>query len=385
MNGLFIVDSDYNSLVQKGVVSGIAARNEGGFLGEAITVHPFALCDRNISLSGGACLVEIRNPTGGRVRPILWLRYLLHLCVVLHRVTGLVRRHRIDFIRAQDPYFCGLLGYIAARITGRKFCISVHADYDRMEELAPGRAAPRIFQSRYLAKCLERFLFSRADRILAITEYTARYAERNGAREDRIRLFRHMLDMSDFCFTPHPGGNVISVVSRLSLQKHILDVVTIALALKQRGVVCRIEVAGDGDLRDQLEDMIRCHELNKMVVLLGFQDRRGVADLYRRAAVNLALHGGASLIEASFSGRPTVAYDWEWHREAVIDGETGCLVAEGDQLAAADALADLLSAPERSSQMGRNANQLIMKKYDGAALLEARRDVYRGLVGSGIE
>ena len=45
--------------------------------------------------------------------------------------------------------------------------------------------------------------------------------------------------------------------------------------------------------------------------------------------------------------RPTVAYDWEWHGELVIDGDTGRLVPEGDCLAAASALAELLEAPER--------------------------------------
>ena len=381
MNGLFIVNSDYDSLVEKGVAHGISERREDGFLETAITIHPFAVQNRELDLAPGARLIEIRNPDYRGWRPIQWVVYLAHICAVIFRLVILVRRCEIDFVRAQDPYYCGLIGLIVARLTGRKFCISIHADYDRMDELDPGRGAPRIFGSRSFAKRLERFLLARADRVLAISQYIADYACRNGADRRVIRLFRHMVNTEDFSTSPFPENQTVSVVSRLSLQKHILDVAKIARELADRAVVFRIEIAGGGEDRKRLEALLRELGVDEKVVLLGFQSRKTVAELLGRSSINLCLCGGASLIEAGMVGRPSVAYDWEWHREVVVDGETGRLVGEGDWRGAAAAVAELLEQPARAAEMGRSAGAKVRAMYDRQTLLAARREVYRELVG----
>lgn len=381
MNGLFIVNSDYDSLVEKGVARGISERREDGFLQTAITIHPFALQNRELDLAPGVRLIEIKNPDYRGWRPVQWALYLAHICAVVFRLTSLVGRYEIDFVRAQDPYYCGLIGLIVARLTGRKFCISIHADYDRMDEMDPGRGAPRIFGSRTLAKRLERFLLMRVNRLLAISQYIADYASRNGASEGVIRLFRHMVNTEDFSTSPSPKNRTISVVSRLSLQKYILDVARIARELSDRAVAFSIEIAGDGEDRERLESLLRDLHVDDRVALLGFQNRKAVANLLGRSSINLCLCGGASLIEAGMVGRPSVAYDWEWHREVVVDGATGRVVDEGDWKAAAAAIAELLEQPEQAAEMGRSAGAKVRAMYDRRALLAARREVYRELVG----
>ena len=384
MIGLFILDSDYDSLLRKGVADGILDRLEDGFLERAITIHPFTQSDRQVDLSPNVTLFEMKQPNGRGPRPVLWFVFLIHLIKVTSRTISLVRQNHVDFIRAQDPYFCGLIGLVVSRLTGRRFCVSIHADYDRMDELDPKFGAPRIFGSRQLACWLERRVLSRADRVLAITGYIAGYARRHGAPAERIRLFRHMVKIDNFSPTPVSSeSNLICVVSRLTLQKHILDVARVARALKDRGVRFQIEVAGDGEARADLISLIRELDVEDKVKLLGFQSRGSVAELLARSAVNLCLCGGASLIEAGMIGRPSVAYDWEWHNEVVIDGETGRLVAEGDYEAAAAAIADLLSEPKRICQMGVASGRLMRDMYDLDALLEARRAAYRDLLAIG--
>src|SRR3546814_5502872 len=54
MVGIFVLDSDYDSLLRKGVVDSISDRLEDGLLHEAITIHPFALHERRIEQIGRA-------------------------------------------------------------------------------------------------------------------------------------------------------------------------------------------------------------------------------------------------------------------------------------------------------------------------------------------
>jgi glycosyltransferase involved in cell wall biosynthesis len=295
----------------------------------------------------------------------------------------------MDFVRAQDPYFCGLIGYLVARGTRRPFCISVHADYDKMHELDKRGGAPRIFGSRALARRLESWLLAHADRVLVITDYIARYAESRGAARDRIRLFRHVIDTATFeqvgsSGRATAGGTedrpVISVVSRLSAQKYIDDVVDIALALRKRGVDFEIRVAGDGDERDRLERAIDRAALRDSVVLLGFQDQAALGRLHEVSVLHLSLICGASLIEACTAGICVIGYDVEWQSELIRTGETGVLVPAHDCEAAANAIEQLLRAPEERRRLGAAARAAARSMFDPQTLRGVRRGVYRDLV-----
>ncbi|RPJ19674.1 MAG: glycosyltransferase family 1 protein [Desulfobacteraceae bacterium] len=296
----------------------------------------------------------------------------------------MVCKNKVDFIRAQDPFLCGLIGYAISLLTARPFCISVHADYERMNQMDPGGAAPRFLGSYNLTRHLEKFLLARSDLVLAVSGYIAEYVKRCGARPERVRVFRHFIDPRFFdppTETIRAEPPVVSVVSRLSRQKYILDLPRIAVALAGMGVDFRIEVAGDGEARRELEKKIKDLELSDRIVLLGYQDRQGVADLLGRSSACLVLCGGASLLETAAMSKPPVAYDWEWHSEIVETGNTGMLVPEGDTFGAAKALKYLLQNPELAADMGRQARERVTEMYQRDHLLETRRAAYAELIG----
>ena len=169
VRALFILDSDYDSLVAKGVIAAASVRTEDGLFEQAYSAHPFASHDRRIQLATDHTLIEFRQDLSPALRPILWARYARHLARVVLTLTALVRRENIAVVRAQDPYFCGFIGWVVSLLAGARFCISIHTDYDRAEELDPATGAPCIFGSRGLARKLERFMLGRAERILVIS------------------------------------------------------------------------------------------------------------------------------------------------------------------------------------------------------------------------
>jgi glycosyltransferase involved in cell wall biosynthesis len=383
VNGLFVLHSDIESLRKKGVLENIFERDEDGFMDSVITFHPLTRKDHVENLGPHNVVHELKQPESSAFRPISWLKMGWHLAHAISYGKTLVEKNKVSFIRAQDPFLCGMIGYGVSRLTRKPFCISIHADYEKMNKLDPGGAAPRLFSSYKMARRLEKFLLGRTDLVLAVTGYIAEYAKRRGARPERVRLFRHFIDPRFFdspIQSIRENPPTVGVVSRLSRQKHILDLPRIAVALKDMGVGFRIEVAGDGEVRVELEKKIKDMGLSDGIVLLGYQDRQGVAALLGRASVYLALHGGASLAEAAAMACPTVAYDWEWHSEIVENQKTGILVPEGDPATAADALRQLLENPARALEMGREARERVRELYRRDVLLEARRAAYAELV-----
>lgn len=389
MNGLFIVPTDLDSLEHKGVLEKVLARDEKGFLQKVVTVHPFALNERVVEIAPNHRVYEFRQPASAGWRIASWWRFLLHLARLVRLIRGIIEREEISFVRAQDPFFSGLVGYLASRRPRRPFCISIHADYGKMAELDPVAGAPRIFGSRRAAQWLERALLQRADRVLAITGYIGRYVEEHGADPNRIRLFRHRIDLRRYSSGAHKKcsqkGNkpTIAVISRLSPQKHVMDLIPIAAELRELQASFVIEVAGGGELWERFHVEVQAHGLGDYIKLLGFQSPQQVAELLRRCTVCLVLCGGASLVECAAAGSPVVAYEWEWHSELILEGKTGHLVEVGDIEGAAKALIHLLNNPDIRTSMGRRLRKRVHKMYNEKSLLEVRRSVYRELIGRG--
>jgi glycosyltransferase involved in cell wall biosynthesis len=386
MKAIFIVPSDYDSLADKGVLHIVRQRDEDNLLTALWTIHPFALHRRDIAIADGHTLVEFGQPQSAYLRFVSWIRQLNHLLSIVSYLRKLIAQESVDFVRSNDPYFCGLLGYAATRWTKAKFCVSLHADYDKMDELDPYVGAPRIFGSRRAAKWLEWFILSRADRILAITRYMADYARRNGAPPSRVALFRHHIDLSPVTTSPKKMAEqdssvpIIALVSRLSRQKSIADLPAVAENLRSLGVEFQIQVAGDGPERARLESMLTKMGLTRHVRFLGFRSAEQVRDLLVRASASIVFIGGASLVEAAAAESPTVAYDCEWHSELIENGITGFLVPEHDTRAAAQALSHLLRDQAMAKTVGKALRKRVCIEYGEANLLRQRQQAYRDLV-----
>lgn len=391
ISGLFIVPSDLISLERKGVLSGVLERTEKGFLSKAITIHPFTRCDRVVTLADGNIVYEYRQPESSRFRIVSWVLFLLHLLRVSWRIRRILQDEEITFVRAQDPYFSGLIGFLVSRYPRVPFCISIHSDYDKMFVLDPEFGAPKIFGSRDLAKKLERYLLKRADRVLAISDYIGAYAVRNGAARESLRVFRHILNLQRFLDKGKEAASqllefpdqklIISAVCRLSRQKYVYDFLEMAKRLKSKRDDFVLVIAGGGEEEEELRRRIAAEDLSDVVILAGFLPQDAVAALRMRSVVNLCLLDGLSLIEACIAGRPIVAYDVEWHSEILQNNVTGLIVPEGATADLADAVRYLLDKPAEANRMGTGARNRAIEIFDPDKVRAARRSVYEELVG----
>lgn len=89
-----------------------------------------------------------------------------------------------------------------------------------------------------------------------------------------------------------------------------------------------------------------------------------------------------TILEAMRSGLPVIASDVGGVREAVVDDETGYLVARGDRAALADALRRTIVDEELRLKLGKAGRDRFLNEFVDAKMYEAVGEVYRRVAGS---
>ena len=391
LRGMFIVPSDLEDLKDKGVFHMIEDRTEGGFLGYVLTLHPSARNDRTVVVESNNIVVEMcyevrsKRGLGRTIQRIVHLGYAVHLACIL------CRRENIGFIRAQDPFFCGLIGWLTALIRRLPFCISIHADYEGRFILDGERGAPTLFGSFGNAQRVAGFLYRRCNLVLPIRDSLARDPMRAGVPESRIVTFPHAIDMRKMNSVTQSlprdvrefvrGRNLLLFTGRLSRENYVDDILEIGAGLRDRNDWA-IVLMGPGPESERLR--MNCSgsgDLAGNVMVAGSYKREVVHAAQKAADIGLCLMGGFSVIEFSALGTPVVSYDVEWHREMIVAGETGELVVEGDVEGIVTAVQSLLDDRETRERMGRAAHQRARIRHDVANVRPGRLAAYRRLVG----
>jgi glycosyltransferase involved in cell wall biosynthesis len=208
-----------------------------------------------------------------------------------------------------------------------------------------------------------------ADRLIAISEFTARYVER--LAPGRPVTVMH-LGTDRERFSPADGDRRVEIRRRLGLPVDVFVALTVrrlfyrngldtlldaALELRDRAV--HIVIGGSGPERGEIEDRIRREGLHNVRVV-GFIPDADLPDYYRAADVfvlptRTAEGFGLVLMEAAASGVAAIATDSGAPREIIDDGATGVLVPADAPHDLAAAIARLHDAPELLTAMSRAA------------------------------
>src|SRR3984957_1424358 len=158
-------------------------------------------------------------------------------------------------------------------------------------------------------------------------------------------------------------------VGRLCEQKGQLLLLDAARQLSERGTKFELVLAGDGEMRDELETLIARYKLQSMVRITGWISSDQVRDEIL-AARALVLPGFAEglpvvLMEAMALRRPVISTYVAGIPELIDSGGQGWLVPAGDVEALASAMQTCLAAPaETIVRMGDAARTRVLARHD---------------------
>jgi glycosyltransferase involved in cell wall biosynthesis len=195
----------------------------------------------------------------------------------------------------------------------------------------------------------------------AISESTAEDLAARGIPRELVRVIYCGIDSRGF--TPAPERRaptpLFAYLGRLKRYKGV-DLVIRAFA-QVRDPAARLQIAGTGDYRPELERLAASLALSGRVEFLGFVGEAEKLDLLRRAwglAFASPKEGwGITNLEAAACATPVVASDSPGLRESVRHGETGFLVPHGDVAAMAARFEELAASPALVARLGAGARR----------------------------
>jgi len=170
-------------------------------------------------------------------------------------------------------------------------------------------------------------------------------------------------------------GNVAALVPHKG-QRHLIEAASIVI---QKVPDARFVIAGEGELREALEQQIKHLGLEKHVLLAGFRPDvlsvHKAFDIFVMSSVTEGL--GTSILDAMASGKPVVATAAGGIPEIVRDGRTGLLVPPRDHDAMAAAIVKLLRDEPLRRRMGAAGLSLANARFSAERMVRETLEVYQ--------
>ncbi|WP_296591081.1 glycosyltransferase family 4 protein [Methylophaga sp.] len=166
----------------------------------------------------------------------------------------------------------------------------------------------------------------------------------------------------------HSDTKTFICVGRLSAQKGHFILLDALEILINKGIECQLVLAGDGELRGEIEAYIAKKNLNKYVTITGWVTGNEVRSLIlsARAMVLPSFAEGLPVVimEAFILNRPVITTHIAGIPELVKNGENGWLVTPNDSKQLADVMSNTLSmTTDELLEMGKCGYSAVKLKH----------------------
>jgi glycosyltransferase involved in cell wall biosynthesis len=310
-------------------------------------------------------VLVLRQHAGARVSeipPLVRTRVLgtRRFTPTVLRLAKVLREERPDVLLSASSggNLVASMAHLVADVSGCRFIIMRHSNRDWQDGLRP---APR--------RTLVRFLYGRADRIVAVSSGVAdELVHILSLPPDKVTvIYNPVVDASVSALASEPIDHpwfasglpvILAVGSLVGYKDH--TTLLHAFAAVRRRHDARLLILGEGELRASLERLAKQLGIERFVEFAGF-----VANPFpymKRCTVYVLssrIEGlPTALIEAMAAGAAVISTDCpHGPREIITHGADGLLVPVGDSAGLAEAMDRLLTDPGVRRQLGEAASK----------------------------
>lgn len=307
--------------------------------------------------------------------------YDLNFLRQLRRLARFLKEKKIDVVHTHD-FYTNIFGMNAAMIAR-----------------VPARVASKRETNGFrtpLQKRAERMAFRMAHRVVANSEAVRRQLISEGVRRKKVVTLYNGLDLERLDLpTDLKREDALARFGLPGERRFVTIVANLNHAVKDHPTFLRAAaqvhrlipdaafiIAGEGELKPSLHQLAQQLGIDRHVFFLGRCDQ--VAELLFASDVcvlsSTAEGFSNAILEYMAAARPVVATDVGGAREAIVDGETGYLVAAGNDQEMAERIAQLLREPGRAHQMGQRGKQRVLDEFSTSRQLDNTLRLYATLL-----
>jgi len=177
---------------------------------------------------------------------------------------------------------------------------------------------------------------------------------------------------------------VVGMIACFKPQKSPVDFVDVAAEVLKHTASAHFVMAGDGELRPQIEARIREHGLEDHMTLLGWRTEKEMPEVYRNLdiVVLTSLWEGLPCVfsEAMACELPIVATNVDGAREAIVHEESGYLHDPHDIRGMAQSVLKLVENADLRKTMGARGKSRVME-FDIGTSVSNLETAYRKCLG----
>lgn len=312
---------------------------------------------------------DVRTPVG--TGPLRFLVAILYSVVDALRfpfrrrpdVVHVHSSHRFAFYRA--TYYV----LVAAYVWRRPVVLHVHGSaFDEFVSSPPRHVS-----------AIQDAVFAAVDRVIALSDYWEAVLDERVPGE-KVVVVPNAVDPDQYDPRTRPDPPRIVFVSNLIERKGVAELTAAVEYLHDDGAPpFEVDIAGDGPLRDRVQRLADEYE---NVTYRGYVSEAEKRALLESGSVFvLPTHAEGlpiALLEGMAGGNAVVSTAVGSIPE-VIEDDFGVVVGVGAPEELAASIDELLSNPERTTEMGRRSRRVVESEYSWSVVSERLASLYRGL------
>lgn len=300
-----------------------------------------------------------------------------------------IKKYQIGVIHCGRGLPEGLLGWLSWKCLGTPYLCYVH-----------GEELPTYHSSREY-KLLSNLVYKNSHLVIVNSKNTKQSFIDHTGITDTVRVMNPGVDTSYFSPVNKSEGllqklrwsgrKVVLTVGRLQKRKGHDHMIMAMNRISECIPNALYAIAGDGEERNHLEELVDVENLGEHVQFLGKVSDEILLACYQQCDLfvlpNREVDGdfegfGMVLVEAQSCGKPVIAGKSGGTSETLLPGETGLLVDATSPDEIADTVISLLADESRRTAMGRRAVEWVQSNFDWNVLVHQAERVFSELAGT---
>lgn len=237
-------------------------------------------------------------------------------------------------------------------------------------------------------------LFQNADKLLVLGPYMKNELISLGCPDNKIEIQHLGIDTQKIKFKSRkldPNNPIKILLASSFVEKKGIDITIKALGILKKEFHFKVEIIGDGFLKESIVALIKENNLENDIVLHGYKpydffiDKTYECDIFVQASKTTTDNDKEgtpmSIVDVMASGMPVVSTRHSDIPEIVIDGYNGYLAEENSVDDLVKCLRKIINT-DNFEELSKNARKHIEEQFDASVLAVKLESIYNKLINN---